>query len=230
VCFVHIYDSYIESYRKCWSYDRCVLNLPCVCRVCAVRFFRNRIASLFHRKRNTRKSRVSVSFRVCAVHSVHFAPPLTFHPSHCVSHAHTWHWRSAGHSVSHYTTIRCNTLQHAATRCWFEVPLWGDGDACSCCNILQHTATLLRTHCRFEVPLGGDGDDGESCLDVFFGYVRRGIANEVLRAVRRCALDGIVCVCVYIYIYMYIYLYISTQRNPFVMSPSYRVAKTHRIP
>ena len=43
----------------------------------------------------------------------------------------------------------------------------------------------------FEVPLGGDGgDDGDSCLDVFFGYVRRGIANEVLRALRRWALDG----------------------------------------
>ena len=28
--------------------------------------------------------------------------------------------------------------------------------------------------------------ESESCLDIFFGYVRRGIANEVLRAVRRC--------------------------------------------
>jgi|LauGreDrversion2_3_1035106.scaffolds.fasta_scaffold11751_2 hypothetical protein len=43
----------------------------------------------------------------------------------------------------------------------------------------------------FEVPLGGDGgEDGDSCLEVFFGYVRRGIANEVLRALRRWALDG----------------------------------------
>ena len=42
----------------------------------------------------------------------------------------------------------------------------------------------------FQVPLGGDSEEGDSCLEVFFGYVRRGIANEVLRAVRRWALDG----------------------------------------
>ena len=43
----------------------------------------------------------------------------------------------------------------------------------------------------FEVPLGGGGGEEEdSCLDVFFRYVRRGIGNEVLRAVRRWALDG----------------------------------------
>jgi len=43
----------------------------------------------------------------------------------------------------------------------------------------------------FQVPLGGgDGEEGDSCLEVFFGYVRRGISNEVLRAVRRWALDG----------------------------------------
>jgi hypothetical protein len=41
----------------------------------------------------------------------------------------------------------------------------------------------------FAVPLGGDAaDDGESCLDIFYGYVRRGDSNEVLRAVRRWAL------------------------------------------
>jgi hypothetical protein len=41
-----------------------------------------------------------------------------------------------------------------------------------------------------QVALAAVGDaveaEAESCLDIFFGYVRRGIANEVLRAVRRC--------------------------------------------
>lgn len=64
-----------------------------------------------------------------------------------------------------------------------------DGSDCGEDGVLGQCGRGLMTM-GFQVPLGGDGDEGDSCLEVFFGYVRRGIANEILRAVRRWALDG----------------------------------------
>ena len=64
-----------------------------------------------------------------------------------------------------------------------------EGSDCGEEGILGQCGKGLMTM-GFQVPLGGDSEEGDSCLEVFFGYVRRGIANEVLRAVRRWALDG----------------------------------------
>jgi len=125
-----------------WS--MCVWS-PRLCRVCVVRFFRNRIASLFHRKRNTRKSPMSVSC-VCGA----FFSPFDF-SSLTLCFACAYVTLAICRTFSPSTTIRCKTLQHAATHCWFEEPLGGDGDdgdaclnthAATYCNTLQHTAGL----------------------------------------------------------------------------------------
>jgi len=136
------YDrSFSYDEQKCWSYDRCVFDLP-ACVVCVWCVFLE-TESLLCSIGNEIRENLPCLFRVCAVH---FFPPLTFHPSHCVSHAHTWHWRSAGHSVLplQYAARHCNTLPHTAglKSLWEATGMTGMHASIL---TLQHTATLCNT-------------------------------------------------------------------------------------